>query len=164
MQDKIPTAWRNYWLGLAPTDRRLLMITAGVLTLLLLVYGVLIPAHQYADEAAQYHRAQLSLQHWVKENAAKVQSVPQPKNEEGGARPSLLTLASESAKAQAISFKRFEPVGDAELRIWLDDTEFNQLLVWLDRMAQQQGVLVKSASIDPVAVPGKVDARLTLTY
>ena len=162
---KIPQSWLNRWLNLPPRDRLMLSLLAIILGVLLLVYGAMIPAHRYADQASQYYRTQTELLAWVNANAAKVESLPafgQELHSEIGSE-SLLTLASGGAEQYQISFKRFEPNGDHELRIWLEKIPFNQLLLWLGDLKLKHGVKVIQANFDRRDLPGTVNARIVLS-
>lgn len=156
---------KNYWGSLARKDRIALIILGAFLGLLLLIYGAMIPAHRYADQAAGYFYKQTSLQSWVEVNAGKVNPLKEnnPDQDTEVFGQSLLSIASGSAKEYQISFKRFEPNGDSELRIWLEKMPFNQVLAWLGELKDSYSVDVIQANIDRRELAGTVNARIVLS-
>ena len=165
IRDKIPASWLSYWQALPSQERLLLTLLAILLGALLIVFAAMVPAQRYADRASEYHRSQVELLTWVEANAAQVTSLPMVGEgyQNKISEDSLLTLASNGAKKYQITFKRFEPNGDKELRIWLEKISFNQLLLWLGDLKQKQGVRVVQANLDRRDVPGTVNARVVLS-
>lgn len=166
MIDNSSTAnWQNRWNNLSGRDRTALLILCSFLGLLLLVYGAMIPAHKYADRAADYYKKQSALQSWVEANADKVKSLPSVNTERDTEvnSQSLLSIASNSAKEHGISFKRFEPDGERELRIWLEKASFNQVIIWLQKLEASYGVEVLQANLDRRDLAGTVNGRVLLS-
>ena len=77
---------------------------------------------------------------------------------------SLLALAEQSARAAGLAqaFRRGEPAGEGQVRIWLEGAAFDRLLAWLESLEQSYAISLESGSLDPVGVPGLVNARLLL--
>ena len=144
-------------------DRRALLLLTLFLAAIILIYAVLLPAHRYADEAAELHQQRAEILTWMQANEAdarRLQTQPTKDTNPGG--QSLLSLATRHAQSNNLSFKRFEPFGEGGLRVWLDNAPFNNLLQWLTQLQQQNGVLVKQVSIDRATQAGRVSAKLEL--
>jgi general secretion pathway protein M len=60
------------------------------------------------------------------------------------------------------ALQKIEPDGNNGARVWLTNVPFDQLIRALGQMKQQDHIVVKSASIKPLAESGRVDARLNL--
>ena len=55
------------------------------------------------------------------------------------------------------------PEGDKTLKVEFEKAPFNSLLAWVKRLAEQQGLRVKAATIDAAGEPGTVNASFTLS-
>lgn len=144
-------------------DRRALLLLTLFVAAVILIYAVMLPAHRYANDAAELHQQRAQILAWMQahESAArKLQAQPATSTNTGG--QSLLSLATQHAQSNNLSFKRFEPFGEGGLRVWLDNAPFNNLLQWLTALQQQNGVLVKQVNIDRASQSGRVSAKLEL--
>ena len=61
-----------------------------------------------------------------------------------------------------MSFKRYQPVGDSGLSLWLENSAFNQLVLWLERLEKRHGIRVDEISVERAAQDGVVNVRLVL--
>lgn len=161
--DKITQQLKESWQGLSQRDRLALGVLGLFIGGLLLIYGAIQPAHRYATEASDYFQEKQQLLSWMKANANRVQSLPNSQlDTETNIHQSLLTIASATARTHQIKFKRFEPSGDRELRIWLEKMPFNQVMLWLDLLKNQHNVFVEQLNLDRRELAGTVNARLVL--
>ena len=150
--------------SMAPKDRIALTILAIFLLALVIVYLLLLPAHRFANEAAEHHQQKAQLLAWMQANETAARALSkQPGNRaKAPTGQSILSLASQQAQTNAISFKRFEPFGEGGLRIWLDTVPFNNMLQWLTQLQQRYGVEIQQISIDRGKANGSVNAKLEL--
>lgn len=150
--------------SMSPKDRMALTVLAAFLSALLIIYLFVLPAHRFANDAAEHHQQRAELLAWMQANetAARALSKQPNKGAKAPAGQSILSLASQQAQTNGISFKRFEPFGDGGLRIWLDTVPFNNMLQWLTQLQQQYGVEVQQVSIDRGKANGSVNAKLEL--
>jgi len=79
-----------------------------------------------------------------------------------GEDQTLLILASTTAKEKKISFKRIQPDGEGFLQIWLEEANFNALLLWLSDIERKNGIHVAQISVERTKRDGFVNARITL--
>jgi len=150
--------------ALSPNDRLALTILGLFVTVLLVVYMLVLPAHRFANEAADQHQQSTELLAWMQTNEAAARALaPQPVVKATLATgQSILSLASQQAQANNISFKRFEPFAEGGLRIWLDNVSFNNMLQWLTQLQENYGVQVNQLSVDRSKDAGTVTAKLEL--
>lgn len=150
--------------ALAPKDRLALTLLGIFIGLILVVYVLILPANRYADNAAEHHRERAELLAWMQANegAARMMAGQNLDRPRPAAGQSILSLASQTAQSHSISFKRFEPFADGGLRIWLDNIDFNKMLMWLTQLQEQYGIDVLQASVDRGKNSGKVSAKLEL--
>ncbi len=55
------------------------------------------------------------------------------------------------------------PEGEKTLKVQFEKAPFNNLLAWVKRLAEQQGLRIKAASIDAAGEPGTVNASFTVS-
>lgn len=149
----------EYYANLAPRDRLALKILAWFLGPVIVVFAVLLPATSYMDDALQHYRQALRDNRWMEVNRDAV-GRGQAANREPG--QSLFGLANATSKGFQISFKRYEPVGDNALSLWMENVSFNNLVLWLERLDKRYGVSVKDISVERLDTEGLVNVRLVL--
>ncbi|HEX4896389.1 MAG TPA: type II secretion system protein M [Solimonas sp.] len=152
------------WLAqLAPRERVLVLSGAGVvaLTLLyLLIWEPLAKAHAQRAESLEAARA---LAGRIETAAALVQS----QRGSGGAvnrNLSLLAAVDQTSRSPVLGKPptRVQPEGDREVRVWIDDVSFDNLLRWLQELETRYGIVARSAELERGQAPGTVNARLSL--
>ncbi len=150
--------------GLSPSDQRALGGLSAFL-LVVVIYLVVSASFEFRNQRLEAFNEGRLLVHWVKLNAkpAKVASWSKKKTVQTTGEQSLLTLASDSAKKNALSFKRFQPEGDKALKIWMEDANFNKMLLWLHGLEHTYGIKPEKISVDRQESPGLVDVTMTLS-
>lgn len=148
--------------ALAPRER-LMVAIAGVVVLVtllyLLVWEPLVKAHHGRAEALDAARA---LAGRIETAAALVQRGA------GGTRvdrsTSLLAAVDQTSRSPTLGKapSRLQPEGDREVKVWLEDVAFDNLLRWLAELETRYGIGASSAEIERGSAPGTVSARLTL--
>ena len=76
----------------------------------------------------------------------------------GGTNSDFIYLYYGNEKALAGS----EPGAQNSLSVRLEKAPFDKLITWLGRLAQQNGVVVDSATIEKAGAPGEVNAAIVL--
>lgn len=142
------------------SERERRMLLAGAVALvLILVFAIILPLDRSVAHAKQrlaLKRADLAaMQAEVPEIA---NSVPPPSGE------SLILIVDRSARESGLekSLAGSEPGGQNSLSVRLEKAPFDALIGWLGRLAQQNGVVVDSATIEKAGAPGQVNAAIVL--
>lgn len=155
------------WLeNLAPRER-LMVFAAAVLVALLLVYSLLwAPLRGSYVELRDSVAGQRETAVWMQESAQLLARLRQSgARSQGLGGQSLLSLADSTARAGGLAsaLRRVEPEGADSVRVWLEGASFDQLIQWLNGMADRYGVNADTVSLERVAdAAGRVNARLTL--
>ena len=76
---------------------------------------------------------------------------------------SLITDISNSARQLGIKPSRMQPEGDSTVSVWFNDVVFNDLINWIVRLNEREGVGIQQISIDRQDNPGTVNVRLVLS-
>lgn len=150
--------------ALPPNDRLALIGLSLFLAALIVIYMLILPAQRFANAAADHYQQRAELLAWMQSNEQAARAIASEPNEKINASDgqSILSLASQHAQANNISFKRFEPISNSGLRIWLDNIPFNNMLAWLTQLQNDYGIKVIEISIDRGESTGKVTAKLEL--
>lgn len=147
---------------LAPRER--IMVLAGSAVVLvtlvyLAVWEPLVRAHGQRQLELERARA-LSVR--IEQIGARVQG-------SGAARrvdrsTSLLAAVDQTSRSPVLGKapSRVQPEGDREVKIWLEDVGFDNLLRWLQELESRYDITPSSAEIERGDTAGVVDARVTL--
>lgn len=150
----------QWFAALSVREQRILQV-GGVLVVLILVFGVLLPLDR---SVAQAHERLLKKRNdlaWMQGVAPELAAAPQPPSVAG---ESLLVIVDRSARESGLAgaLAGTEPAGPGGLSLRLQKAPFDTLIAWLARLAQQNGIRVDSASIDSAGAPGLVNAAVVL--
>ncbi|MBV8740937.1 MAG: type II secretion system protein M [Sinobacteraceae bacterium] len=145
---------------LSARERRMVLI-CGIIALLVLVFGVLLPLnHSVTQARTRIGQKQADLQ-WMR-NVTPVLLANTAQGSTNG--ESLIVVVDRSARESGLgsALSGSEPAGPNGLRVRLEKAPFDSIIGWLARLAQQNGIRVEAASIDTAGSPGMVNASLTL--
>ena len=143
-----------WWQGLQPREQRLVLITAVVVVIGVLYWGIWQPWQQY--QSNQQQRLTVAQQQLEQLNAA----IPQLKaaKQTGRSGGSLAQIITQSARSNGVSVSRMQPQAD-QLTLVLDDVSFDQLLSWLHNLQYQHGVRLVNLELASADKPGIVRVR-----
>lgn len=157
---------KAWWAGLAPRERRILVLGAVALGLILAWVAVWEPLLQ-GRSALRSDVARLSAEAvWMEQVAddvrrrARLEQRAPALPGEGG---SVLTLIEVSANAAGLrsALTRVQPEGEGA-RLILDSVGFDALMGWLAELEQRQGLQVSELMIEGQQAAGQVSVRLLL--
>lgn len=156
---KLPFAANLSLDSLSERDRRTLLIGAGVIVLLL-IYGLIQLDSSVTSAHKRIKKKQDDLA-WIQTAAPEI-AAEGPIPTTGG--ESLLVIVDRSARESGLgnALAGSEPSGANGLSVRLQKASFDNLVMWLSRLSQQNGIRVDSASIDSAGEPGLVNAAIVL--
>jgi general secretion pathway protein M len=155
-----------WWAGLAPRERRILVLGAVALGLILAWVAVWEPLLQ-GRSALRSDVARLSAEAvWMEQVADDVRRrarLEQRAPALPGAGGSVLTLIEVSANAAGLrsALTRVQPEGEGA-RLIMDAVGFDALMGWLAELELRQGLRVSELMIEGQQAAGQVSARLLL--
>lgn len=145
-------------------DKMALKALVVSLLLLFLYFGVWQPAHEFKKDADSYLQQQKELLALVVENKTALKSLSKSSSStEGLNSQQLVSSVTNLAKQAGIVLKRFEPSGENEIKVWVDDASFDKMMTWLSTMKKTLNIRVEQISIEKSELPGLVSSRLTLS-
>jgi general secretion pathway protein M len=150
-------------LQLNPRERIAVGAAAVVVTLtllFLLVWGPLAGAHRDRAEALQQARAQAQQI----ERAAALIATGTSGGRTANLSTSLLTAVDTTSRSPVLGKapSRVQPEGDSEVKVWIENVPFANVLRWLDQLQTQYAISASSVEIERGDVSGQVSGRLTL--
>lgn len=148
---------KAWWQQLKSSEQRLVAIL-GFVVVLFLFYGLLWqPLVNNINKTEQKLARQQALLTFVQESTQRYQ---QSKKSGASTRSngSLSSIVNRSAGRNNISIARLQPQGE-DLQVWIDEVPFTQLLSWLEFLANNEGLLVKSIDLSKAERQGVVRVR-----
>lgn len=146
-------------------DQMALKVLAFVLVLIFIYFGLWQPAYQYKENAEIELQQQKDLLALVMENKSALAGLS------GSNRPGtpamnsqqLVSAVTNLARQAGVLLKRFEPSGEREIKVWVEDAEFDKMINWLNTLEKTLNVRVNQISLEKTDAAGLVSARLTLS-
>jgi len=151
---------------LSGRDRVALNTLAVVLFFVLSYYLLWQPAHQYMRDAESDIARSEQLLVLVRQNRSVLASMAKSGAQQGKRSSldsqQLVSSVTNLAKRHGVTLKRFEPGGEREIKVWIDDASFDKIMLWLKALGSSLQVTVEQISVEKGEAPGRVSARLTL--
>lgn len=156
---------KDWFIALSRREQILILGCVGVLVIVLF-YSLFWQPHKARQASLQQRVAQEAARlRWMQEAAQEVKRLREQADPGQSKRrdESLLALVDRIAKTTKVSdgITRLEPQGEEEVRVWLDQVNFNNLLRWLGQLKTWE-VQVSVVSLQRQDKPGWVSGRLIL--
>jgi len=157
---------KQWWSGLQASERRILILGAIALGLMLPYFAIWLPIQDDVAVMQKQVQEQQAVKRWMNQASAEVKQLSGGKA--GALRPrdgrSLLAVVDQTAKRSGLGsgLKRLEPEGQAAVKVWLEQVSFDDMMRWLTSLEQKNGLAVATVTIDRQDVAGRVNARMTL--
>lgn len=146
---------RKRWLQLDSREQMVVLALAILLAVVFLVFAVWMPSHKGAEKARAEYESNRQTLLWIQANADQVRS------SSAGSGGSVLGDVNSSAGSNGLVLSRVEPEGDATVRVWIEQADFNKVAAWLSQL-KSQGVSIGEAQIEKKETGG-VSGRFTLS-
>lgn len=145
--------------ALPARDKLALKILLGFLGPVIVIFALIVPAYSYMQSGLSEYERALEDFRWIEANKGAFTGLGGGEREPG---QSLFGLANATSKGFQINFKRYEPVGENALSLWMEGISFNSLILWLERLDKRHGVSVKEIAVERLGADGQVNVRLVL--
>jgi general secretion pathway protein M len=157
--------WRTRFEALQPREQ-LLVAVGGVVVLLALIYlGLWQPFALMRAHGEEQLRAARDLAGRIEQiGALAQQSHASFGTPVVGPGVSLLSAVDQAGKDGILGkpLSRINPDGDKQVRVWVDDVQFDALLRWVNDLQSRYGIRIDALAVERRPVAGVVSARLTL--
>ena len=139
---------REWWHGLTGRERMMILIAGGLTAILVVYFLMFVPlrdAHNNAER--EYRRMSLEAQQvfqgiaQLESQVAAVPSGVETTNE------SLELLLSRTATAAGLQIVRLQPSGSNQTTVWFDTANAQTLMLWLTELEGRFGLSVQRAEL-----------------
>lgn len=157
---------KDWFAGLEPRERQLLVGGAIVLTVMLLYLLVWEPIAKDNEALKVRYQNNQQLIAWMEDSAEEARALQSKIKASGPAsgssNQSLLGVIDKTAKQNKLgpSVKRVQPDGKTGARVWLEKAVFNDVIKWLEKLQHKEGVRLVTTVIEKQDEAGLVNARL----
>ena len=151
----------RYYFNLSPRDQLWVKLLGVFLGVVIIVFGLLLPAGDFQHRAEQQYLRNMENLEWMLTHRSLAASAALQRSQRDPGQ-SLLGIANSSSKGIQVSFKRYEPVGDNGLSLWLENVAFNNVIRWLERLDKRYGITVQDIAVERQQEQGLVNVRLVL--
>jgi len=154
----------QWWENLLPREKMAFgagMLAVGLLLLYLIVLQPLLTKQSRLRDEVRNRRAELS---WMRE-AAKEIAQSAPAAPEGAASAPPLQIIDQAARENHLGeqLKRVEPGSGGEIKVWLNNAAYVDLLRWLRQLSDTGRLRLANLNVEKGSGPGLVNAQLTLS-
>ncbi|WBA08543.1 type II secretion system protein M [Salinivibrio kushneri] len=147
------------WQSISAREQRLIGVAGGVLLISFLYWGIVVPIQTQAEQA---RTAVISEQRVFNELQNKRTQIMQLRAQSGGTRHALASrnqplnqVIAASAGEFNVTITRLQP-GEDSVQLGLEPLPFNQLLRWLEQLAQLHGIQAARLSTEATETAGVV--------
>ena len=151
------TSIKSWWLGLNLREQRLVLITGSAFSVYLLYSLLWLPLNENLVKTEKTLASRQALLTWVTDNTARYQNVKSSGDNKKNSG-SLSSIINRTASQQQLTITRMQPQGET-LQVWLDSAPFTQLLFWLERLANNEGLQVQAIDLTQGDNQGEVRVR-----
>lgn len=156
---------KERWQQMAPRERLLVSIAGGVTALALGFLLVWQPLFESTARLREEVADQRGLLQWLHAIEPEVQKLRGARGVPGvGAGGSLMSLVDQTSTRSGLkSFvTRIQPEGDKEVRVWLEQAPYDEVMRWLITLELDAGVRIVEFNVSRGPAPGLVGARINL--
>lgn len=156
---------RDWLANLAPRERQLVYLAAGLAAVALLYFAIVMPLNGMSARGAARVEKKAADLAWMQQVAPQVMAAGAA-GSASASNESLVVLVDRTGREAGLgnSVRDQSPSGEHGLRLRLEGAQFDVLIAWLASLQQQHGVTVEAATIDAASGPGLVNASLTLAH
>jgi type II secretory pathway component PulM len=156
---------KEWFLGLEPRERRIL-VTGAVVAVLAMLYGAVIdPLYSAVAQRRESVRQNSALLRWMQQTAATATPAGVSTGTQRPAGGSLVVEFSRQTDRAGLGpyVKETRPNGTNGVRVRFEEVPFDRLMQLMSQLESASDLRVVSASVERGKVPGTINTRLTLT-
>lgn len=156
---------KQWFANLAPRERQMVLAAATAIGLFI-IYQSWTSFTDHVEKLQNRVDNQQSILTWMQQAAGEVRQLRGSAS--ASARPKgkqlLLGLIDRSAKQNKLgsSLQKVQPEGEQGVRVWLEKAAFDSIVIWLDSLQYQHGLVITDISIDSQQTSGTVNARILI--
>lgn len=155
---------REWFDSLAPRERLVVSVGAGIVGLVLFWSIVLAPLSSGVDRMSTRIDGKRASLSWMQMASAEIRSAGDVSTAAGNPDQSLVVVIDRTARQSGIgeTLTRNQPVGEDGIRVRLEDAPFDVVTQWLGTLQSSHGLALESATFERGPANGTVTVSLTL--
>jgi general secretion pathway protein M len=148
---------KEWWQQLNVREQRLVVVMGSVVSLFVLYSFIWQPLNENIDKSEGKLARQQSLLTWVEANISLFEQAKQSGGNQKNSG-SIASIVNRSAGRNNITIARIQPQGE-DLQVWVDKVPFDQLLNWLEHLANKEGLVVRNIDLSKSDQKGVVSVK-----
>ena len=159
---------KEFFNKLSDKDRNALIFGGIFIVVLTLYFGVWSPFKNSTGLLSVQVARQTEALAWMKSHQAgamALQKQTSNKRGQGNRGRSLLSVVDESLRHANLNknVKRIEPAGEGQINVRFEDAVFDNLVIWLGSLANDQGIVPNTITVVERGGEGLIDAQMVLS-
>lgn len=156
----------KFWYqNLQPRERLQVVIILAILLIAIFYITIWKPVYNGLDEQQKLYASQQDTLLWMKQASFEVKSLKSSGirgNKRNKNQPvTLVVEQSASTAGLKNNLSKLESSGKSGAQAKLESASFDQMLIWINALKRNNGIIITSANIERTDQPGTVNARLT---
>lgn len=155
---------KERWQQMAPRERLLVATAGAILAVMLAFLLIWRPLFASTEKLRQEVADQRELAQWLGAIEPEVQRLRGARVMRPAAGGSLLALVDQTSKANGLGqfVSRIQPEGEKEVRVWLEQAPYEEVMRWLIALELDAGVRIAEFNVSRGPAPGLVGVRINL--
>ncbi|MGS2724930.1 type II secretion system protein GspM [Porticoccus sp. GXU_MW_L64] len=154
------TNLRERYQQLDDRDQLALKILAVFFGVLILVYGLAMPAYHYYQDGKDRVVEQQALLQWVEQHAPQVRQLAAAPKKTSTDKP-IMESTTSAAKSVQVAINRLQPEGES-LRAWMTQVPFEKAIQLFSLLEEQYQIHIQHITIEKTSKPGLVNIQCVL--
>ena len=156
---------KQWFTSLTQRERQMVLSAAAVIVLFI-IYQSWSSFTEHVDKLQDRVNNQQNIMSWMQQAANEVKQLrgSAGASERPKGKQLLLGLIDRSAKQNNLgsNLQKVQPEGQQGVRVWLEKAAFDNIVIWLDNLQYQHGLVITDISVDSQDVAGAVNARVLI--
>jgi len=148
--------------GLEARERKMLMLGVVAVVIFLIYALIYKPMNNSISQLQKSNATNQTLLVWMTKSAAALKRTSGKVNKVDKRRGrNMNVVINTTASSANISISRSQPRDNKQYQIWIDEVLFNDLLLWLNILQNDYGVIVSNINLGTTGNIGQVKVNLT---
>lgn len=160
-------ALTTWYRNLEPREKLLVAVTSVILLITIFYIAIWEPVYNGLDQQQKLYNSQQNTLLWMQQASAEVKALKRSgasaKKRNSNQPVSLIIEQSASTAGLKKNLSKLESSGKTGAQAKLEAVSFDQMLIWINALKRNNGVIISSANIERADKPGTVNARLSFS-
>lgn len=154
---------KEWWMNLALREKQVLMAGSAAVILFLLYQLIFSPLSHKIESEREHIQENRELLNWMQQADLQLKTLTKNTQIHASSSSLLGSVQTEINKTPlATHLKQLRQSDSNTVQFTLQQTNFDELIKWLDTVWQTQGIIVAEISITPLGTPGIVNADVVV--